>query len=1165
MILEIHATAINTLASSYRALPWYKKLFFPRKIASALAGLPASSNDYTAENTREFVLTYLNTSSFFLNAFKCLKQFLSTPLIAMVMTRNQNGFIEQSDFTDIVTPHKAAYRKAVLQGDVGQLRALCTTLPSAVIQEMLCDNNYDLFRVAAFGGHRDVLEYLQSFVSPDQLSRIFVANFDVIFDKVAENGHLPVLQYLVALAPDRVQQIISPNNETSRYAAINGHLQVIQYLDTLAPAGSKLANLPIDFYYELFSIATENGHLILLEYLLQEGPHTFGAMSQDYYFELFSKAVGNGHVNVLEYLKAIKPDAFQSWSQTHLLPNAYIKAITNGHLQILQHFQETDGVTFRLFFENHFLSNYELFCNAAAKGHLEVLRYLKGVAPEAFQTMILYNHYEAFHQAAANGHINVLRYLKETAPEAFQAMISHNHYEAFRNAASNGHLELLRYLEEQAPEAFERMVSSNDYESFHQAALNGHINVLRYLEEKVPHRLQKMIASNDYGAFYNAAVNGHLAVVAYLDTKAPQNLKKMITMRNVGVFRETAWNGHLKILEYLATKAPYTLSKMIEPKNGYVDAFTFAAERGHLHVLEYLESKAPGGLHRNVIYRNVISSTPNRAILGILRTGSDHPIVERVLEYPEVYAYAEMHPHEYNGVVSKYTSRLLARLQEQKAAFELSNPTGVFDVDVDKAKQLFYVARHFIRLNTPEAHDELVSLLRIPALRALTHQNLRYTTQNNELLQLALSLNNQQAAQSLLAIPEVRALAEQNNFYRNQARGDLDLRALAENRESSMTALTQGERQRLQGVTSRYQPLVQSTGVEALMQTLREVLQSRYAANPASITVKRSGHTQQIQLPLNWEEFNALGLNASEKKAALKTYYTHNDHTALRYLSKPNRWMHERASYVSVNPRNHQEKWSTFDEYMELIGMLYLAAKDEGIAPIDGYTLQTRIEQFIAELAFIGRAHNWDKSRPVRDAQGRSVLQEYDDLEGDRPSCYSGTLRRLFQSVLGHPLLRILTPEILDQEINSFVRDRFTTKFERISVDAHLLIKSAWDKMIALEDLNEEEQDALRALNIAPAEQETLIQDLTQRWGEQFSRDASYTRKITQAFLLADDEYHLSKFDYVHPETLFRVTPPASEAAALTGCSVGTSRDAFFAGTPAVAAVESQSLLTPGL
>ena len=65
MILALHATAINTLASSYRALPWYKKLFFPRKIASALAALPASSQHYTAENTRQFVLDYLNTSSRF--------------------------------------------------------------------------------------------------------------------------------------------------------------------------------------------------------------------------------------------------------------------------------------------------------------------------------------------------------------------------------------------------------------------------------------------------------------------------------------------------------------------------------------------------------------------------------------------------------------------------------------------------------------------------------------------------------------------------------------------------------------------------------------------------------------------------------------------------------------------------------------------------------------------------------------------------------------------------------------------------------------------------------------------------------------------------------------------------------------------------------------------
>ena len=91
--------------------------------------------------------------------------------------------------------------------------------------------------------------------------------------------------------------------------------------------------------------------------------------------------------------------------------------------------------------------------------------------------------------------------------------------------------------------------------------------------------------------------------------------------------------------------------------------------------------------------------------------------------------------------------------------------------------------------------------------------------------------------------------------------------------------------------------------------------------------------------------------------------------------------------------------------------------------------LRAVLRNLLQELALIGRAHNWDKTRPVEDdgnpileAAGNPRTEEYDDLEGDRPSCYSGVKRRLFQSVHGHPLLRIFTKEIIAKELYDFVR-----------------------------------------------------------------------------------------------------------------------------------------------
>jgi len=43
----------------------------------------------------------------------------------------------------------------------------------------------------------------------------------------------------------------------------------------------------------------------------------------------------------------------------------------------------------------------------------------------------------------------------------------------------------------------------------------------------------------------------------------------------------------------------------------------------------------------------------------------------------------------------------------------------------------------------------------------------------------------------------------------------------------------------------------------------------------------------------------------------------------------------------------------------------------------------------------LGRSHNWDKD---------DRNEEYDDMEGDKPSCSMGVSKRLAQSIIGHPI-----------------------------------------------------------------------------------------------------------------------------------------------------------------
>jgi hypothetical protein len=103
--------------------------------------------------------------------------------------------------------------------------------------------------------------------------------------------------------------------------------------------------------------------------------------------------------------------------------------------------------------------------------------------------------------------------------------------------------------------------------------------------------------------------------------------------------------------------------------------------------------------------------------------------------------------------------------------------------------------------------EDLRFLLRIPAIAQHIALSLNGGVPN-ELLRLALTLGNADAAQVLLALTNVYQLAQTANFYRDEAHEGLDMRALAENRESAMRALSVSEQRLLTHASAHYEPLL---------------------------------------------------------------------------------------------------------------------------------------------------------------------------------------------------------------------------------------------------------------------------------------------------------------------------------------------------------------------
>ncbi len=936
----------------------------------------------------------------------------------------------------------SAFLSACKNGNLHDLDQLVELAPNHV-SLMIKEYGYRAFLEVAAAGHLLVLNRLVELAYDRVLLRMEIGDYSA-FHSAARGGHLLVLDRLVELSPTHVLPMIKADDyAVFKMAASGGHLLVLNRLVKLAPA-HVLWMIEADGY-AAFQCAVRDGCLLVLNRLLELAPaYVVIRMIEAGCYTAFTMAAGGGHLPVLNRLVELVP--------------AYVA------IQMIQ------------------ADDYNAFRMAASRGHLPVLDRVMELAHDLVSLMIEADRYAAFQVAAGGGHLSVLNRLVELAPDRVSQMIKAGDYHAFKMAASRGHLPVLDQLVELAPELVSQMIAANGYEAFQGAVGGGHLPVLNRLVELAPNWVSLMIKAKNHAAFQVAAGGGHLSVLNRLVELAPNWVSRMIKAKNYNAFKMAASSGCLPVINRLVEFAPTQVLQMIEA--GSYTAFQGAARGWYWAVLNRLMELAPDRV-------SLMIAANDYAAFSSLAFHRRDGIVNCALLDPGAFAHAERHQYEYGEhYVNPFIRNALTALRALKTTFELENPNAVFNIiDETQATRCFYMIRNLIRRNQPDLLDDMRFLLAIPAVQALAHTPVT-NNEPNELLRLALTTGNEGAAAVLLAIPAVNAVAEQHQFYHHEARGAFDLEALARDRESSVRALCASEQQRLQAATSRYDPMIKAAGVEHIMSALRQTLRTRYAEDPARIPC---GKDEWINLPHDWDAFQHLDLTKQQRSDALKAYHKHKDHSAWRYLLIPNPWMAKDALYVKVNHSNRLKKWSEFEGYKPLISMLYLAATDHGIPPTNGYTLETRLSHFFDELAHIGRAHNWDKTRK----NARGVSEQYDDLEGDRPSCFSGAKLRLFQSVQGHPLFEMLTLEGVKLELRGFMRQHFKA---RITPDNLAELMGAWDKLCE----EGESGVCFTALNVSEADQHVFLQRMKAKYALQFTSDPSFEQHIKTSFDLTE-------------------------------------------------------------
>jgi hypothetical protein len=648
-------------------------------------------------------------------------------------------------------------------------------------------------------------------------------------------------------------------------------------------------------------------------------------------------------------------------------------------------------------------------------------------------------------------------------------------------------------------------IRKNNYRSIKFAARNGHTATIQYLVTLLtPAEIKLALHLDNYWIIRKAAGNGHMSTIKYLETfLTPTEMKKAIQANDYKIIIHTAEKGHTKTIEYLETHLTSDERKQAVKVHDY-SAIRLAACHGHTATIQYLETHLTSDEKKQAVQANNYQAIREAA-------HHDHEATcQHFLRTNEsALAYMEQHDFEYNiDYVSPVILEKITGLKACTVAFSSSHPGEIFNIDGSEASYFFYVVRNLIRRGVARGHadaenvsEDLRFLLSIPAIAQHAALSLN-GGMSNELLRLAITLGNTDARNVLLELPNVYQLAQTANFYRNEAHGGLNIRALAQDRESAMLALSTIEQRLLTRAADHYKPLLKANGgVDLVMADLRKTLHNRYIKAPAQLI---GDDKRVIFLPCDWQAFTQLTLSATERAAALKAYYSHVSHSAWRYLAKPNPWLHPQASFVCVDDANPSDRWSKFKTSEPLIALLWLAVTDDKVLSTTVLDIEGRIAHFIEELRLIGRAHNWDKTRELH---GR--MEEFDDLEGDRPSCYSGTKRRLFQAVIDHPLFTLVTLETIKQTL----RDLVFTHFKEILATAnnYEVISKAFTAYFTT--LDEDCAKPLAVLNLTASQQATMIAALGSQYGEAFTDEPSLVQWVRETLML---RLNSTVFDYYH-------------------------------------------------
>ncbi len=311
----------------------------------------------------------------------------------------------------------------------------------------------------------------------------------------------------------------------------------------------------------------------------------------------------------------------------------------------------------------------------------------------------------------------------------------------------------------------------------------------------------------------------------------------------------------------------------------------------------------------------------------------------------------------------------------------------------------------------------------------------------------------------------IGAFLDNREFYEKGMLNNFDFKTpYAENNTDSHASLDPKQVEMMNRLKKRY---VFPKGFDGFVKRkeLKDILIERYHKNPLIVGGKI--------MPLEY----SYSLTHDEITAC----YKHNLHTAIRYLSVPNTWLTTQYGFM-----DSYRKCAILEEtQIEALWIFWIAASDtsEEMSPREiirvgnrdvQLTVDDRIQTYIDAIAQPARAHNFKTKLALGLAKrgDRDATHEVDDLQKDNPSCPDGATKRIYSSLLDHPLAVDINFVYARDMIRELKGMMFNHIYQQINLQNYQEIFDA------LQSQDKSYLDFLRQFNLPRAEVETFKNNL---------------------------------------------------------------------------------------